>query len=502
MGWRRCSECGRQNSVHDDICPACGTPQALAAAATPPPAARGAVKAHPLPRQIAHFELIELLGRGGMGEVFRAHDQRLDRHVALKVIRRRKRRPGGADLPGHPDRKTDEDRPHPKDGAHEEQEERRKAALRRRFVSEAQVTCQLDHPHIVPIYELGDDAEHDLVFFSMKLVEGETLSESIRGAGAKRLLPYRLADFLQIFIKVCDAVAFAHSRGVVHRDLKPANIMIGEFGQVYLMDWGVALLLEEYLGSGHPDGSRDRSFNKVVGTIRYMSPEQVQARHKTVDERSDVFSLGATLYNILTGRAPYTARTLPDLLRQAITCDFEPPIVAALPAMIPEELNDIVMKAMARHPADRYPTAYEMQQDIDRFLRGSWQQPTVSFAAGERIVTQGEQGNDAYIILEGRCAVIDETDGERVVLRELGSGDLFGETAVFSSTVRTATVEAIDDVKVIRVNSRTLKSGLGLSSWLGDFVKVLAERFSDVDGRLRQVERDRRRDSGSMPRQP
>jgi serine/threonine-protein kinase len=439
------------------------------------------------PGRISHFRLLELLGRGGMGEVYRAHDQRLDRHVALKLIRRRRGRQRMTT-------KTDADRPAPREDAGKEQERRHKALLHKRFVSEAQVTCQLDHPHIVPIYELGEDRSLELVFFSMKLVEGDTLSDALRHAGAKRLLPYRLSDFLQIFIKVCDAVAFAHSRSVVHRDLKPANVMVGEFGQVYLMDWGVALLLEEYLGSGRQSGaSRDRSFGKVVGTIRYMSPEQVQARHKKVDERSDIFSLGATLYHILTGRAPYTAKTLPDLLREAITCDFNPPIEAAAPAIVPERLNDIVMKAMAKDPAERYPTAFELQRDVESFLRGSWQQPTETFAPGERIVVQGEQGHEAYIILNGRCTAIDETDGGRVVLREMGPGELFGETAVFSATVRTATVEAVDEVTVTRVNARTLTSGLGLNSWLGDFVKVLAERFSDVDGRLRQHERDRRK---------
>jgi serine/threonine protein kinase len=432
-------------------------------------------------RRISHFRIFELLGRGGMGEVYRAHDENLDRYVALKIIRpsRRKRF-----------RLTGGDRPKPH--LAKLREDKLGTTQSERFTSEAQVTGRLDHPNIVPIYELGTDPNEG-VFFSMKLVDGDTLTMALREDGHARLRPDRLAYYLQVLIKICEAVSFAHNRGVIHRDLKPSNIMVGEYGQVYLMDWGVAFLMAS-LADPESSGRPNRSFGKVVGTIRYMSPEQVQGRHDQVDERSDVFSLGATLYHILTGHAPYMARTLPTLLRQALACEFIPADLEVGTGAVPKALAQITTRAMATNPADRYQTVLELQKAAEAFLRGSWDQPVRAFSAGEQIVVQGEEGDAAYVIVEGRCAVIDSSGPERVVLREMGPGDVFGETAVFSSTRRTATVEALEDVTVTMVTRDTLTSGLGLSSWLGRFVRGLADRFSEVDLRRRELERLHRPD--------
>jgi serine/threonine-protein kinase len=402
------------------------------------------------------------VGRGGMGRVHSVLDKSLLREVALKVLR--------------------------------PELERQKRQVQR-FIREAQLTSQLDHPNIVPIHELGRDVETGY-YISMRLVKGKTLTEAVEQAGAQRLAPDRLVEFLEIFIKVCEAVSFAHSRGVIHRDLKPSNLMVGAFGQVYVMDWGVARLMPEHssgptryvMVSGELDVSLDEEPGNIIGTPRYMPPEQIQGLHEQVDERSDVFALGATLYHVLTGRPPYTASSYYNTLLEALAGKVRPPEEVVGGDRVPPGLARIAMKAMAFKPDERYDSVVALQKDVERFLRGSWDQEIQRFPAGGRIVTEGEEGDVAYIILEGRCSVFTMAGDKKVVLRELVPGEVFAETAVFSAAVRTASVEAIDDVTVKVVSRETLTHGLGLSSWMGTFVKALAERFRDVDERLRRIE--------------
>jgi serine/threonine-protein kinase len=143
---------------------------------------------------------------------------------------------------------------------------------------------------------------------------------------------------------------------------------------------------------------------------------------------------------------------------------------------------------MAPDPADRYPTVSDLQRDLERFLRGAWHLPTRTFPAGAAIVTENEEADAAYLLVEGRCTVRKQAGGEEVELRRLGPGDVFGETAIFSSAPRTATVQALDDVTVMVVDRESLTTGLGLDSWRGRFVRALADRFREVDDRLRRLE--------------
>ena len=420
----------------------------------------------PLPIARRYVDLGEI-GEGGMGTVRRVRDRGLMREIALKRL--------------DPQFEAEEDR-----------------VLR--FLEEAQITGQLDHPNIVPIHELGRD-EHDAYYFSMKLVEGKNLEEVIEEAGAERLSPERLVEYLEILVKVCEAVGFAHSRGVIHRDLKPANIMVGEFGQVYVMDWGVARLL------GRPPGAADDAPavsvtrqvdtweldapGAVIGTPSYMAPEQVSGEHHETDQRTDVFALGGTLYHVLTGRPPYVGRNYYNLLVQALNCEPEPPEKVVTDGLVPPGLARIAMKAMSQDPADRYPSVGAMQKELERFLRGAWHLPTQTFGPGERIVTEGEQGDAAYIITEGSCVVRKRSGDGEVELRRMGPGDVFGEIAIFSATTRTATVEAADEVTVMVVDRDALTARLELNSWMGRFVRALADRFQEVEDKLRRLEREK-----------
>ncbi len=415
-----------------------------------------------LPRQDISQRYVEegRIARGGMSTVVRARDRSLLRETALKRL--------DSDLAVQ-----------------------RQQILR--FLLEAQITGQLDHPNIVPIHELGRDAEGAL-YFTMKLVEGQTLADRIAEYGEDRLEPDRLAELLKIVVKVCEALSFAHSRGVIHRDVKPSNIMVGHYGEVYIMDWGVARLLplSEDTGSDRrvavsATAELDAP-GSIIGSPAYMAPEQVEGLHEEIGPRTDVFALGATLYQILTGRPPYRGDNYYELLVRVLGCEYPPPKEIVGEGVLPPGLTRIAIKAMAPEPADRYASISEMQRDIELFIRGAWHLPTQTFPAGTTIIAEGEEADDAYIITEGRCLVSKEIRGFKNEMRELTAGDVFGEMAIFSAQPRTATVEAIDDVTVMVVKRETLSSGLELNSWMGRFVKAMADRFLEVDARLRLIE--------------
>ena len=400
------------------------------------------------------------IASGGMGKVLRMRDRSLLREAALKRL--------------DPDLAV-----------------KREQILR--FLLEAQITGQLDHPNIVPIHELGRDAE-GAFYFTMKMVEGKTLADLIDESGARRLEPDRLAELLQVLIKVCEALSFAHSRGVIHRDVKPSNIMVGQYGEVYIMDWGVARLLpsSEDTGSDRRVAVSARAEldapGCIIGSPAYMAPEQVEGLHESIDARTDVFALGATLYQILTGQPPYRGSNYYQLLNRALDCDYPPPRDVVGEGVLPPGLTRIACKAMAPGPSDRYPSAAAMRRDIELFMRGAWHLPTQTFAAGTTIIAEGEEADEAYIITEGRCLVSKDVGGFKNEVRELGPGEVFGEMAIFSAQPRTATVEAIEDVTVMVVKREMLSSGLELNSWMGRFVKAMADRFLEIDDRLRLIE--------------
>jgi serine/threonine protein kinase len=256
-----------------------------------------------------------------MGIVYRAHDRELDRPVALKVI--------------------NAEPVHAQAGA--------------RLVHEARIIARLEHPGIVPVHDAGRLPDGRL-YYAMKLVHGRRLDESVHPSTA-------LAERLRIFLKICDAVAFAHARGVLHRDLKPQNIMIGPFGEVLVMDWGVA---KEVGGreppadgtAGHSHGSPARTAHgTVVGTPGYMAPEQARGDVDALDERADVYGLGAILYFLLTDRAP---------AREALPTT--PP--RRSDRSIPRSLEAVCLRALAADPADRYVGVADLNGDVVRFLAG------------------------------------------------------------------------------------------------------------------------------------
>ncbi len=276
-----------------------------------------------------------------------------------------------------------------------------------RFVEEAQITGQLEHPNIVPIHELGIDA-HKRLFFSMKMVHGRSLQQvlsELRDYPHTAEREYTLGRLLTIFINVCHALAYAHSRGVVHRDLKPANIMVGDFGEVYVMDWGLAKVLTHgaagdktatviqagpsfaWADGGGGDSSsatvhtsREAEDDQTVegtilGTPMYMPPEQAHGDIAAIDRRSDIYSLGAILYEMLTLEPPIDRKGghLAILLRVGqgeILAPEQRNPQRARAGKVPTELAAVAMKALALKPEDRYQTVEALRGDIERFLEG------------------------------------------------------------------------------------------------------------------------------------
>ncbi len=396
---------------------------------------------------------MEPISAGGMGTVHAVRDLGLLRVAAMKVL--------SPSL------------------AHSEREVRR-------FVREAQITAQLDHPHIAPVYEIGTDRKGNR-YFTMKRIEGDTLADWITHSGRQAAFSETLSEMMTAFLKVCEAVAFAHSRGVLHCDIKPGNILVGTFGQVYLVDWGLAIVGGARSGGQNAPLVVAGDANLEVGagpygTPSFMSPEQAAGARDQFDERTDVFGLGAVLYNIITADPPFDSEELSTCIDQATACVVTfPPDHPAAP--LPMGLCRIVKRAMARDPNDRYQSVLELQKDVEMTLRG-FPLKSETFAAGRRIVTEGEPGDCAYIVVHGTCVAYKTALGEKIVLRQLGAGSVFGETAVLTGGIRTATVEAEDEVLVKVVPRRLLEENLGLHSAFGLFVVALAERFRELDQRL------------------
>ena len=397
------------------------------------------------------LEIESRVASGGMGAIDVAVDRALDRRIAVKTLHRHLR--------------SDD-------------------ASVRMFLREARLTGLLDHPHIVPVYEVGERPEDGGLFFSMKLVQGQTLA-AFADALPRRHDTAALYALLDVVAKVCDALAFAHSRGVLHCDVKPANVMVGEFGQVFLMDWGIARFLQQDQGgrTTTPSTSRPGPGPTIIGTPCYMSPEQARGERDRLDARSDVFLVGATVYELLTHRAPYASADSAESLALAAAASFPSPRKLVGDVAVPLELERIVLRAMAKEPADRYPTIAELKEDLVRFMRGGAEFPRRTYAAGEHIIREGEQGDAAYILVEGRCEVRKDAGASSgPALKTIEPGEVFGEMAILTEGARTASVVATEPTTVLVVTSQVLEQEVAaLKPWMARLLKSLATRFRDLD---------------------
>ncbi|MBI5363556.1 MAG: SUMF1/EgtB/PvdO family nonheme iron enzyme [Planctomycetes bacterium] len=302
-------------------------------------------------RRLQRYREIELIARGGMGEVSRVFDRELERELALKSLHRASEVDGALD-----------------------------GRALRRFLMEARIAARLEHPGILPVHDLGVDAE-GRPYFTMPLVRGKSLAQVLELVREGRE-GWGLASVLEVILKVCDALAYAHEQGVVHRDLKPANILVGRFGETYVMDWGLARASADS-GAEAPSGAMkehgiERATNTasgpatahgaVLGTVQYMSPEQARGELDRIGPRSDVYAIGAILHHALSGRMPFhgvSEEAALTALRRG-----PPRSLEFLAPSAPRELVSICEKAMAREAEGRYRGCAELAADLRAYMEG------------------------------------------------------------------------------------------------------------------------------------
>src|SRR5512135_1512907 len=284
-------------------------------------------------KTLGHYRVTERIGAGGMGVVYKARDLHLDRFVALKIL---------------PSEKVAD------------------AERKRRFVQEAKAASALNHPNIVHVYDIDQSDGTD--FIAMEYVEGKTLDQRIGHRGL------RLNDALKCAVQIADALAKAHSAGIVHRDLKPTNIMVNENGVVKVLDFGLAKLTEKIQGDKYgstasldAEGKSLTGEGLIIGTVSYMSPEQAEA--KKVDARSDIFSFGSVLYEMVTGQRAFQGTskisTLSAILHQ------EPEPVSTISSAIPADLEKLISRCMRKDPAKRFQHMDDVKVALDELKEES-----------------------------------------------------------------------------------------------------------------------------------
>ncbi len=391
-----------------------------------------------LPEKIGKYQIINEVGRGSTGSVYLSHDPYYGRDVAIKVY-----------------------------NVESSSDDERRRIARKMFLSEAHMVGMLQHPNILPIYDAGEENSHCYI-----------VTEHVHGA--RTLAAYcrpdnllRVDDVVEIIFKVARALHYAHSRGVIHRDIKPSNIMLTLDSDVRIIDFGIALVADSEISR----------IEGIAGSPSYMSPEQVQSIELT--NRSDLYSLGAVMYELLTGTRPFRAGNLQKLLHQIVFAT--PPPIHTLRPEIPEDLESVTAVALQKEPAKRYKTGLDFAAELTRVhqklrsqqnridqqenfstlrrlkffhdfshaeiwevLRASnWQ----DYADDEEIVKEGEMDDRFYIIVQGRVGV--ERHGRGLGFLE--SGECFGETSYLRGAKRTATIRAVGPVILMKVSSTLLE---------------------------------------------
>ncbi|MDA0806748.1 MAG: protein kinase [Planctomycetota bacterium] len=365
------------------------------------------------PEFYSRYTLTQVYGEGGLGQVWLATDPALKRKIALKRIR-----------PG-------------KDGS-------RDAQLR--LIKEAQITGQLEHPNIIPVYELEHADNKGRPFYTMKFLRGQTLQEKIQAYHAKRKAgtdkPLDLINLLNAFCDTCNAIAYAGARGIVHRDLKPQNIMVGDFGEVLVLDWGLAKKIGQPEDTYRKDevelasvlDETETHVGGVIGTPAYMAPEQAAGRNDHIDARTDVYGLGAVLFYILAGVSPHRGTRTKNRIKD--TQDLLTRIsVGATPSVrdvdprVPRSLDAICSKAMSHSHLDRYQDARQLAEDVQRFISDepvsviteSWQEKAGRWLRKNRTKAQSLAVSTLAIMLVSIVAAVlinKAWDGEIAAHRE------------------------------------------------------------------------------------
>ncbi len=420
--------------------------------------------------KIGKYDVIKEVGKGSTGTVYLSHDPFYGRDVAIKVY--------------HMEATREEDR----------------AVVRKMFFNEANMVGMLQHPNILPIYDAGE--ENDRYYVVMEHVHGARTLAAY--CDPNNLL--RVSDVVEIVFKCAKALHYSHGRGVVHRDIKPSNIMLTNDGDVRIIDFGIALR----------DGSETSQINGIAGSPSYMSPEQVQG--DDITHRSDIYSLGAVMYELLTGFRPLRAPTLSKLLHQIVYAT-PTPMHTHRPGL-PEILDEVVGRAMQKEPEKRYKNGLDFAADLTRAFQQLQQQEDQidqqqrfeqlrrlsffhdfshgeiwevlrasdwhTYAPGQEIVREGEMDDRFYIIVDGTVQV--HRGG--AIVGALHEGDCFGETSYVRDARRTATIKAKRSVTLLRVSSTLLEqvSAACQLRFTKMFLRSLIRRLQRADEQHRQTQ--------------
>ena len=403
------------------------------------------------------------VGQGGMGLINAVEDTTFSRTLAMKVL--------------SPKYIQDE-------------------AITKAFIEEAHITAQLQHPNIIPVHDLGVTPETGNQFYTMKLVEGSSLQDVINNLikeDPKHLKDYNLFNMMSIFKKVCDAVSYAHSKSIIHRDIKPGNIMVGQFGEVLLLDWGLAkhsnqeefINLEEKLEQSSIDDSMMTVDGIIKGSLAYLSPEQAHGDIKEVDHQTDIFLLGATLYHMLTLQPPYQSNSLTEIIQMAEDASFPHPSKTKNGQHIPEALSNLILKSMAKDKTQRFKSVAELCTKIDDYLQGRNINNLKVFEPGEILIRYEESDNETFIVVSGKVEISRNIDGVETIIETVEKGAVIGELAALTHSLRSATVRALEKTEVMIISKQLMFDEIRkLPPWLEKIVFELASKVSSMNSRI------------------
>lgn len=411
--------------------------------------------------QVKKYKFQGKLASGGMGAILKVIDQDLQRKTAMKVVK--------------PEFKNDED-------------------ILRDFIREAKITGLLEHPNIIPVHELGLSEETGL-FFTMKLARGESLNAilaEIKKGTPEYVEKYGVFYLLNIFRRICDAISFAHAKGIIHQDIKPHNVIVGQHGAVLVMDWGLARFIGD--PEKEPDPSQREILknisvvptgkkNVIQGSPAYMAPEQVKGDARDLDFQTDIFLLGGTLYHIFTLESPYKGNDVKEVLRKAEHREMIAPPERSPDRMIPEEMCRIILRATALNKEDRYSNVQALIDDVDDIISGKWtKQEKKTFASGRMLMHQGDSGEEAYLIVKGSVEVFRETGDQKIILTTLGPGEIVGEMALITDENRSASVAALTDTEVTVLTKQIMAQNLRkLPPYMEKIVSALTRRLQTAN---------------------
>ncbi len=395
-------------------------------------------------RQKDRYRLLGSLGKGTYTEVFSCFDCFTNRVVAMKQLR--------------------------KEFLNDEK-------IVTAFLTEQKLISYIDHPGIVVLYDSFINSD-SLPCYTMKMISGHDLRWEMRSRTR--------AQLIAIFTKLCETMAYVHDKGVIHLNLCPENVMLGQYGEVTIADWGTADLFdhrpyEEFLKliknvPTVPDVLPRNSFD----ISPYNSPEQLSGDAESISPSSDIFSMGVVLYEIITGTQPFTEKS--GLLSTSITAPQE------ICPDVPEMLSNICTKMLEKDPYNRYHSFHEVLIDIDKFQNSGTAFSTKTFGAGEEIFKEGDLGNYAFTVLEGQVEISRMLDGKKIILAQLGKNEFAGELAIFANEKRSATVTSINPQTVIRIMDRQSveQELLKLSPWVRNMITGLSKRFLKLNDLMSQ----------------